>query len=102
MRELAHSWFGKILLCCIGAIIAISLVASSTCHGPIDAIFVGWRDQTGCDFGSTCLVGGNENHSAAGAGVLLLFLIFMALSYGCARYFHKLKANLSFMGEHHL
>jgi len=71
METFAHSRFAKLMLYLIMLSIGLSLVISNSCGGPIDQIFIGWRDSSICPDPSqiTCLIG-----SAPDSGPLTFFV----------------------------
>lgn len=78
----------KQLLILISVALFVALVTTGTCSGPIDNIFTGWRDTTGCTVGGgwNCVVGSplsNDNHRDSGALVLIFyqFCLYQFMAY---------------------
>ncbi len=95
MSEFAQSKFTKFIFYSVAISLAISLIATVSCDGPIDSIF-GWRDKTSCVYKTYgCIIGSSvEENTAAGAGVLVLFLVLVGIVYGCIFFIKKLlKSN---------
>lgn len=79
MLTLARGWFGKLILTIIGITLVYSLIASGICEGPIDEIFIGWRDKTGCIYQS-CIIGAQEQSANTGALAIAVFLVLVAIA----------------------
>jgi len=93
MKKFAHSKYGKGLLILIGFSIAIALVTSIACSGPIDVVFAGWRDMTFCETNNsfTCFIPGeSDQYRGSGVVVLVMLLLLSALLYGIYKLVHKL------------
>jgi hypothetical protein len=77
----------RLILILLAAALFAGVVASGTCSGPIDTIFTGWRDTTGCTvtagwncFGTNSL--SNDYNRDAGAMVLMFLVWLSVLSHG--------------------
>ena len=79
----------KQILTFVSVALFVALITSGTCSGPIDQIFVGWRDSVGCSVGGgwNCLGGGMSADIQRENGALaLIFLLFFTLFiYGLFR-----------------
>lgn len=98
MNDFVQSKFAKIVLSLVCVSLAISLLATVSCDGPIDQIFTGWRDSTICMFNSSgsCFIGSSyEEKTALGAGALAIFLIAITVIYV---FIFIIRKNLSMFG----
>lgn len=93
MKDFAHSWFAKFVLCIFGISLSLSLITTVSCYGAIDNIFPSWRDDTTCLGGYTfnCLIGSDYHDSnSEGAMILAVLLFFIVCIYGKFLGFKKL------------
>lgn len=77
----------KQILILISVAIFAALVTTGTCSGPIDQVFTGWRDTTGCTVGGGWNCFGRDSLSNdylrdAGAFTLIILSILSVPFYG--------------------
>ena len=84
--------FRKSILFLIALTIFMSLINTGLCTGPIDQIFIGWRDMTAsCEFNMGCQGG---DYSGGGAAILLLLSVFVGVLFFLFKTFLSLWRNL--------
>jgi hypothetical protein len=72
----------RVALIIIAVNIGASLVMTGVCSGPIDQIFIGWRDLSACySYFGGCIVGGNQDNDEIGVILLTLFLCLFVAAY---------------------
>ncbi len=85
----------KPILILIAVGIFVSMVTSGVWTGPIDQVFAGWRDTTGCDTGVwTCFFGkGSPSDYVRDEGVIVLvfLLVLSLLAFGTFKTIQWLK-----------
>lgn len=81
--ELAKNKFARSTIKIAGLSLLFALIATVTCEGPIDTIFMNWRDNTACAYKTYgCIIGVSDtSNKADGAIVLAIFLILTAIIY---------------------
>jgi hypothetical protein len=80
----------------IAFVIGVSLVTSGICQGPIDQIFVGWRDSTGCIYYGCLGIWNSDTERTTGViGMLVLSVLsgIFYLFYSIIRRVFKLGAR---------
>lgn len=82
----------KQILIFVSLTLFVALITTGSCSGPIDQIFVHWRDTTGCTIGGSgggwnCFPSSIPSSADRDAGIaVLVFLSFLlALFYGLFR-----------------
>ncbi len=94
--ELAQNKFARKVLYLAAISLVISLIATVTCDGPIDQIFMNWRDKTSCLTTPGCIVGiGYGEGTALVAALSSIFLVFVAVIYGVVLFIKKVKKGRS-------
>jgi hypothetical protein len=73
--------------------IFVALITSGVCNGPIDEVFIGWRDTTACESGIwTCFVGESSSSERDLGGRFLVFIsIISILVFGLYKAFSWFK-----------
>ena len=83
-NDIQSTPFKKSVLILIALMIFISLINTGLCTGPIDQIFIGWRDTTvSCDYyQQSCFGGSSMNpHRDGGAFFLIASSAFLGALY---------------------
>lgn len=79
MINFTQKWIVKLILFIVAlSIVAALLSSGGGCYNPIEEIFIGWRDTSGCD--ATVDFPMESKNSRDIGGIVLTLVIFFALS----------------------
>jgi len=71
--------------------IFVALIISNTCNGPIDIVFSGWRDTTGCSANGHVMLNDREAGVITMGFILIVSLVFIGFILGLVKLFHLFK-----------